>query len=267
MCDLSAGAAAGCLFPPPPKLRIGAGPDYDRRGPRMTQAFSQALARRLALASAAVAALATSAAAGSVGGKIELPPGPELPAMAQPGFVARSENAMQTPLATPVAPYVFVMLDGAAPSAPPQVNWDLVGESFSHPVLAAMAGAEVVIKNGSKSSRTLAVDEDPKLLGNDVLNPSGAKTIHVPAGKVYTVHDADAAYVRGRIVAVATPYIGYLDAAGRFEIPDVPDGTYKLRVYYKDGWLDAEQTVAITAKAKKVEVTVKVTSLKTAAEK
>jgi hypothetical protein len=261
------------------KLQTAAGPDYDRDGPRMTQAFSQLLpaqSRRLALAGvvacgvmavAGTVARAAPAGTGTVAGKVELPQGPELPAMAQPGFVPRSENAMQTPLATPVAPYVFVMLDGAAPSAPPQVNWDLVGESFAHPVLAAMAGADVVIKNSSKSSRTLAVDEDPKLLGNDVLNPSGAKTIHVAAGKVYTVHDADAAYVRGRIVAVATPYIGYLDAGGKFEIADVPDGTYKLRVYYKDGWLDVEQTVAVTPKAKKPEVTVKVASLKTAAEK
>jgi hypothetical protein len=240
----------------------------------MTQAFSQRVVASLVAGVVVVSVLvagtlvsAGPATTGTVAGRVELPPGSELPAMAQPGFVPRSENAMQTPLATPVAPYTFVMLDGAPPSAPPQVNWDLVGESFAHPVLAAMAGAEVVIKNGSKSSRTLAVDEDPKLLGNDVLNPSGAKTIHVAAGKVYTVHDADAAYVRGRIVAVATPYIGYLDGSGRFDIADVPDGTYKLRVYYKDGWLDTDQTVTVTPKTKKLEVTVKVTSLKTAAEK
>jgi hypothetical protein len=237
----------------------------------MTQAISQvlpALARRLALASAVIAAWSAPAAAGTVTGKLELPPGPELPQMTQPGFVARSENAMQTPLATPVAPYVFVLLDGTPPGAPPQVNWDLLGESFAHPVVAAMAGAEVVIKNGSKTSRTLTVDEDPKLLGNEVLNPSGAKTIRVAAGKAYTVHDIDAAYVRGRIIPVPTPYIGYLDATGKFDITDVPDGTYKLRVYYKDGWLDVDQNVTITAKKPKVDLAaVKVTSLKTAAEK
>ncbi len=206
-------------------------------------------------------------APGTVTGKVELPPAPELAPMAQQGFVARSENSMQNPQPPPLAPFMFVVLDGATAAAPPQVNWELVGESFGHPVVAAMAGADVVIKNSSKTSRALVSVEDPSLLSNEVLNPSGAKTIHVAAGKVYTVRDPEATYVWGRIVAVTTPYIGYLDANGKFDIPDVPDGSYRIRVFYKDAWLDVEQTVAITPKTKTENVTVRVTSLKPAAAK
>jgi hypothetical protein len=221
---------------------------------------------RIALALALLAAIGSSAAANTtVTGKLDLPAAPELPAMSRPGFVPRAENALRAPQTQPVAPFVVVVLDGATSSAPPQVNWDLLGDSFSHPVIAAMAGADVVIKNASHTPHTLSTVDDKSLAG-ELLNPGGGKTLHVDAGKTYTVHDPDAPYVWGRVVVVATPYIGYLDANGKFEIPDVPEGSYKLRVFYKDGWVDVDKdTVTVPAKGKMGEVTAKVTSLKPAA--
>jgi hypothetical protein len=224
----------------------------------------------VAMASAAmVLAVVPANAAPSVGatinGKLELPPPPELPPMSPQGFVARSENALQQPQPPPLAPLVFVVLEGTTAAPAPQVNWDLVGESFSHTVVAAMAGAEVVIKNASRTPRNLTCAEDSKLLG-EVINPSGAKTIHVEKDKTYTIRVADAPYVWGRIIVTGTPYIGYIDATGKFEIPEVPEGSYTLRVYYKDGWLDVSQPVNIAAKAKTESVTVKVAALKTQAK-
>jgi hypothetical protein len=219
---------------------------------------------RLGLAVVGSIAAPVTAAAGTVTGKLDLPPAPELAPMAQPGFVARSENALQPPQLAPLAPFVFIVLDGQTNVAPPQVNWDLVGDSFVHPVVAAMAGADVVIKNASKTEHLLGCD-DPKVMANELLNPNGAKTIRVEANKTYVFRDPEAPYVSGRLVTVSTPYIGYIDAAGKFDIPDVPDGTYHVRVYYKDGWLDVEQAVTMTAKIKTESITVKVATLKPAA--
>nr|HEX4312634.1 hypothetical protein [Kofleriaceae bacterium] len=214
-----------------------------------------------------LAATSTAAANTTVTGKLELPAAPELPPMTRQGFVPRAENALRAPQPQAVAPYVVVVLDGTPGGAAPQVSWSLLGDAFSHPVIAAMAGADVVITNTSHTPRTLSTVED-KTLSGELLNPTGGKTLHVEAGKTYTVHDPDAPYVWGRIVVVATPYIGYLDATGKFEIPDVPEGTYKLRVYYKDGWVDVDRdTVTVPAKGKPVDASAKVASLKPGAAK
>ena len=60
---------------------------------------------------------------------------------------------------------------------------------------------------------------------------------------------------------VPTPYIAYVEVAGttgKFQI-DVPEGTYKLRIFYKDNWIDRpDETVTVPAKKGKNEVNVSV---------
>jgi hypothetical protein len=105
----------------------------------------------------AAAVLASGpASAGTLVGKIELPSNlPVRPKPAEPGFVERYENPV-----TPVRPLnvtqrmVIVVEGDEKPAAPPRVQWNLVGESFGHPVIAAAAGAEVTIVNQSKTERT-----------------------------------------------------------------------------------------------------------------
>src|SRR3569833_635006 len=178
------------------------------------------------------------ASAGTLVGKIELPSNlPARPKPAAPGFVERYENPV-----TPVRPLnvmqrMVVVLEGdEKPAAPPRVQWNLVGESFGHPVIAAAAGAE----------------EDPKLIDPGPINPSGPKTFHpAEAGKVYTITDKDAPYLVGRVVVVNTQYIAYPDESGHFEIENIPPGSYKLKIYYDSGWLNRpDEDVNISAKGK-----------------
>lgn len=193
-----------------------------------------------------------AAQAGTLVGKLELPPAPKQPPQATHGFLDRVENPLAPVRDASVTPQMFVVLEGGdTPVSPPTVNWDLVGESFSRPVIAAAAGAEVVIKNVSKAPRTLAAKEDPKLIQGP-LNPTGPKSFRVTeAGKVYTFGDRDAPHLRGKLVVVGTTFIGYPDETGRFDIPDVPAGSYKLKVWYGDGWIDgATFDVNISAKGK-----------------
>lgn len=178
--------------------------------------------------------------AGSLSGKLDLPKAPERPALAVKGFLERVEN----PLA-PVKPVaatqhmVIVLLGSEVPVSPPQVVIELLGDSFSRKVAAAPAGAEVVIKNVSKAARTLVADEDPKLIPQGPINPTGPKSFRVnDVDKVYTISDKDAPHLRMKLVVVNTQYFAYPDEQGRYEIASLPPGNYKLKIWYGDGWLD-----------------------------
>ena len=148
----------------------------------------------------------------------------------------------------------------------------MVGESFARPVIAVPVGAEVVIKNTTKISRTIGAAEDPKLIVGP-LNPTGTKSFRATQPAVYTIGDKDAPHLRGKIVVVATQHVATVDDAGRFEMTDVPDGSYKLRVFYynpageaqgrKSDWLpfSADVTVASKGRVSRTEVSAKLPPL------
>ncbi|CAN5918963.1 hypothetical protein BH11MYX3_BH11MYX3_23850 [soil metagenome] len=198
--------------------------------------------------------------AGPVVGKLELPPAPERPPVATKGFLERTENPLAPARGVVVTPYMIVALEGSEkPGSPGQVSWDLVGESFSRPVIGAPVGAEVVIKNTSRTARTLVAAEDPKLIPAGPINPTGPKSFRVNDVKVYTIGDADAPHLKGKVVVVNTPFVSSVDDSGKFEFADVPEGSYKLRIFYKDAWLDVVTDVNVEKKGK-TEVNPKVPS-------
>lgn len=192
--------------------------------------------------------------AGVLYGKIELPARlPERAAPASKAFLDRIENPFLPVQSENLMQHMVVVAEGEAkPESPPQVTWELVGESFSRPVIAAPLGAEVVIKNQSRASRTLAAAEDPKLLPLGPMNPTATKSFRVTeANKVFTIGDKDAPHLIGRVVVVPSQYIAYPDESGRFEISEVPAGTYKVKIWYRTGWLQKQDDqVTVAAKAK-----------------
>jgi hypothetical protein len=208
----------------------------------------------------AVAAAAASARAGIVVGKLELPPPPERPALATKGFLDRIENPLAPVRDIDVTREMVIVLEGGdTPVSPPQVNWELVGESFLRPVVAAPVGAEVVIKDTSKTARTLVAAEDGKLIPPGPVNPGGTRSFRVAeAGKVYTIGDRDAPHLRATLVVVNTQLIAYPDEAARFEITDAPPGSYKLRIWYRDHWLDGVGGDVTVAARGKTEVNLKI---------
>jgi hypothetical protein len=196
---------------------------------------------------------AALASAGTVTGKLELPPVPPRPPVAVKGFLDRVENplAVIKPL-VPTQQMVVVLEGQEKPVSPPQVVVELLGETFSKKVVAAPAGAEVVIKNVSKTARTLVAAEDAKLIPQGPINPTGPKSFRVnDVGKVYTIGDKDAPHLKLKIVVVNTQYVAYPDDSGRFEADDVPPGAYKVKVWYQDNWIQREdETVNVAAKGK-----------------
>jgi hypothetical protein len=216
-----------------------------------------------------VAILGGTGRAGTLYGRLELPPPPERGPVIAQGFVDRIENPLADIRKPNLAPYLIVALEGdQRPIAPAQVNWDLVGESFARPVIAVPVGAEVVIKNQTKVPRTIGAAEDKALITGP-LNPTGTKSFRATQPAIYTIGDKDAPHLKGRIVVVATSHVASVDDGGRFEMTDVPDGSYKLKIYYYDpiadargkpsGWLAMITDVNVGSKGKsnRTDVSVK----------
>ena len=204
-----------------------------------------------------LAALGGSALAGPVTGKLELPAAPKLTPYPVKGFTDRVENPKKPVRDVDVGQYLLVVLepDAKAEGGGGQVTWDLVGESFAKPVIGAPVGAEVTIKNCSACrARTLRALEDPKLIQPGPINPTGGKPFKVTSPGIYTIGDAEATHLVGKLVVVASPFISHVEvngAIGKFEFDNVPEGTYKLRVFYKTNWLDRADDTVTVANAKK----------------
>jgi hypothetical protein len=218
-----------------------------------------------------IATFADPSVAGTVVGKLELPAPPERGPEIAKGFLDRSENPLAEIKKVNIAPYFVVVLEGEArpDAAPAEVTWDLAGESFARPVVAVPVGAQVVIKNTTQISRTIGAAEDPTLITGP-LAPTGTKSFRATQPAIYTIGDPGAPHLKGKLVVVATTHVANLDDSGRFEMTEVPDGSYKLRVFYydrgaerrggKSDWLPFSTDVTVTPKGK-TEVNAKLPAL------
>jgi hypothetical protein len=237
-----------------------------RRPPSVVpRAAKPAGTKRSAVALAMLAAIAVPAAAtaGTVTGRVEMPPAEKREPSAIRGYLEPVDNAILPVQSFNPAPFMLVALEAQQPIdvvAPPQASYELRGESFTRPVLGVVKGQEVVIRNSSLGPRSLVVQEDPTLIPKGTLNVTGTKSFRITeAGKIYTIVDPSIPYLRGCIVSVSSPYHATLDREGRFSFDDVPAGTYKARVFYLDHWLRAEVNVSVPSGPRaKVEVRIPV---------
>ncbi len=212
-----------------------------------------------------LAGLAGESFAGGVAGRLELPAAPERPPVARRGFLDRVENQLTPVRPFAVGPHLAVVLEGEArPQAPGQVPWELGGDSFARPLLVVPVGAEILITNTSGAPRTLIAAEDPKLVPAGAIAPRGTKSFRPAAPGAYTIGDPSVPHLRGKLLVVATPYLAMVEVSsskpelGTFQIADVAEGSYKLRVFYRDGWIDRpDEPVAVSGK-RNVDVVVKI---------
>jgi hypothetical protein len=209
------------------------------------------IARRCSGATAAVLLLLAlplpALADGSVTGTIALPDAARRgePRERNRGFVRRQRNPLKAPRAADPMPYLIVVLDdGPIPDAarvPPRepVRYALIGESFAAPVLPIVTGASVEIKNDTSGSPRIHAPADPELIPGDPINPKGARVVKKLElkYKALELRDADSAHLSGWVVGFPHRYVARVDEAGRFAIADVPPGDWRVRIWYRDGFL------------------------------
>jgi hypothetical protein len=173
------------------------------------------------------------------------------------GFVARTANPVVPVVPFNPLPWVIVVLEpksklAAEHTETPKVplRYELVGESFKTPVFGVTAKAEVEFKNAGARAYRLYAPSQPDLLEGDPINPGGNRIARVEmAHQPITIRDRDAPHLRGTVVGFPLRYFSLVDSAGNFEIPDVPAGKWKLRVWYRDGWLKrAGSTISVSGK-------------------
>ena len=120
-----------------------------------------------------------------------------------------------------------------------------------------------MIKNSSKTAHTLVAKEDPKLDAAGPDQPDGPEV--VPRDRSgQGLHDQrpDAPYLRRQARRRRTRSSSRTPTtAGKFEIADIPAGAYKVKIWYRDGWLERpDDSVTVNAKGK-TELNPKITAL------
>jgi hypothetical protein len=194
--------------------------------------------------------------AGTVTGKLGLPAsGP--PPLRDPGFLDRVENPHMPVKPVDPTPLMVVVLEGSGGEAPApgQVQWNLLGASFERPLLPVAVGAEVVIKNcRACPPASLSVEKEPDLIQKGAINPIGTKSVKTSKPGVLVVREEELPGLIGRIAVFQSPYFAQPDASGKFEIKDVPAGTYTVKVWYLDHFVErGNETITVENKGK-VEV-------------
>ena len=219
-------------------------------------AVAAALAAALALAPLPAGAVENG---GTVTGTIALadPAKRGEPPIKSSGFVRRARNALKAPRPFDPLPHVVVVLDGgtAAPEdtePPPQTpRYTIIGESFDVPILPVVAGSAVEIKNNGKGSPRLYSPDRSDLVPGDPVSPKGERKTKKrdKAGVSYEIRDRESAHLTGRIAVFPHRYFARVKPDGKFEIKGVPPGTWKIKVWYVDGWVEMPaETVEVVAK-------------------
>ncbi len=195
------------------------------------------------------------ARAGNVTGKLDLPTSAP-PPLRDPGFLDRVENPHMPVKTVDPTPLMVVVLEpaGAAPAAPApgQAPWNLLGASFERPLLPVAVGTEVVIKNcRACAPASLSVEKEPDLIQKGAINPIGSKSVKTSKPGVLVVREDELSGLIGRIAVFDSAYFAQPDAGGKFEIKDVPAGSWTVKVWYVDHWIErGNETITVETKGK-----------------
>jgi hypothetical protein len=216
-----------------------------RRAPR-------AVALAITLGTVMVLAAPALAERGHVAGEVTLAPEAQrgVPPVRSEGFVARAQNPLKPVEAYDPRPYLVVVLEGGPAGGPsPRIEYAIEGSSFTGPVLPVQAGVPFEITNRSAHSPRLFAVGAADVLAGEPLNPRGTQSATFSeAYRPIRIRDRDSAHLEATVVAFPHPYFSRVSSDGRFEVDEIPAGTYTARVWYRDGWLNTRpEQVTVSA--------------------
>ena len=218
------------------------------------------------VASAALVAVTAPelAHAGDVEGKIVFKPAKLGKAkLRSRGFLKPIENPLLPIRRFDPLPHMIVVLDGDAiddeAKKPPggKVRYYLQGQSFDQEILPVIANTRVELVNSTNREVTLFTPDADAVAEPHTFNPKGMHDFKVTEpGRVIVIRSQDTNNVEGRVVAFPHRYFAPVNARGKFEIKNVPEGNWKAKVWYRDGWLEGVEASFEVSKRRGGEVDV-----------
>ena len=204
------------------------------------------------------------AAPNKISGQLVLPSAGKRPSPPERsrGYVQRVPHPLvaNKPVENPF-PAMFVVLTGGTPdeagTKPNRrpVDLLLIGHRFERLVYPALVGQMVLLKNVSTKTGNKGVTpridapghrnvfDSPSDAGNP-LNPNGERELAVKEAFVpIELRDRELAHMRTILVGVPHKYFAIPGKNGKFEIANVPAGSWTARVWYDNGWLEGADTV------------------------
>ncbi|TAL10510.1 MAG: hypothetical protein EPO02_07320 [Nitrospirae bacterium] len=151
---------------------------------------------------------------------------------------------------------VVVSLEGVTVGKPFSEERRLALENracrFSPHVKAIQAGSQLEISNADPVLHNTHIRKSDATFLNVAL-PPGGKTIRKPLadpGRLDVRCDAHR-FMQATIYVFAHPYFSVTDSAGKFELTQVPSGTYQLRVWHETLGM-REKTVTVPAQGQTI---------------
>lgn len=186
---------------------------------------------------------------------------PERPVLSR-GFTRRIRGPLKPPQKLDPRDQIVVVLTGGpvdpGDKKPPRaaLRYEIVGESFASPVFPFVAGAAIEIKNSGHRVPLLYSPGNDGLIEQTPIPDKGVRPIKGELTEVFKAVDLrarDSAHLRGRLLPLPHAYFSLVDDEGRYEIEGVPSGTWKVKLWYRDGWIDmGELTVEVSGSRSKV---------------
>ena len=225
-----------------------------RRRLRAEHAFLAALPAWLASL-----APATAQANSEVVVQLTVPDRPQKAVFSYQGYVEPIPNALLNVKPFDPLPECVVYLEGEVPPEATKptagrVALELGTASFRVPVVAVVAGSTIEVSNVGKTTHPIYSPNLPDFEGSPI-GPTGKREVQMKdAGKSVLLMSRESPHVRARLVALGNRYFARVGRDGKFHIPDVPNGTFTVHVWFRDAALGVTASVEVGPKLKPVSL-------------
>lgn len=186
----------------------------------------------------------------------ELSARPELPVRSR-GFTRRIRGPLKPPRKADNRDHIVVVLTGGpvadGDKKPPNrtLRYEIIGESFKTPIFPFIAGSKIEIKNTGHRTPLLYSPDSDGLIEETPLPDKGVRPIKKELTEPYSLTELRArnsAHLRGVLLPLPNAYFSLVDDSGKYEIKGVPAGKWKVKLFYRNGWIQMPDTeVTVTA--------------------
>jgi len=136
----------------------------------------------------------------------------------------------------------------------------IAGYRFDPYCVAIVAGGTVQFKNTGRA--THVIYDSQKVMGPGSIKPGESRKQQYHAEGDYEIREEEFPHMRGMVKVLSTPLFTRPDDKGAFNLADVPEGKWTVKVWYR-GTVLAQSTVEVTDKG--AEVVLRVPEQKAAA--